>query len=183
MARAAKTPASGRARLGSSVAAFLLSFRTSLNSAHTAARRKCVHDRPQSCGSTQATGCRRHSPRVPRRRGDPRMRLNGLFVAVALAATPALSYAQTGDLTHEQPAAPNASVDFGVLPIAPLGPLPCLQAGGIGGPADPCAYKLHHLTPEEVTVEKGGQVTFQIHGGGHGFAIYEVSKDTTRDEL
>ena len=46
-----------------------------------------------------------------------------------------------------------------------------------------CSYKLHHLTPEEVTIRKGGQVTFQIHGGGHGFAIYEVSKDTTREEL
>ena len=61
--------------------------------------------------------------------------------------------------------------------------LPCLQTGAIGGPADPCSYKLHHLTPEEVTIFKGGQVTFQIHGGGHAFAIYEVSKDTTRDEL
>ena len=39
------------------------------------------------------------------------------------------------------------------------------------------------LTPEEVTIDKGGQVTFQVHGGGHGFAIYEVSKDTTRQEL
>ena len=26
-------------------------------------------------------------------------------------------------------------------------------------------------------------MTFQIHGGGHGFAIYEVSKDTRRDQL
>jgi hypothetical protein len=111
------------------------------------------------------------------------MRLKGMFVAVALVAAPTLSYAQQGDLTHAQPAMPDASVDFGVLPTAPIGPPPCLQAGGIGGPADPCSYKLHHLTPEEVTVTKGGQVTFQIHGGGHGFAIYEVSKDTTRDEL
>jgi hypothetical protein len=111
------------------------------------------------------------------------MRVKGLFVAVALVAVPTWSFAQNGDLTHEHPAVANASVDFGVLPTGPLGPLPCLQAGGIGGPADPCAYKLHHLTPEEVTVEKGGQVTFQVHGGGHGFAIYEVSKNTTRDEL
>ena len=111
------------------------------------------------------------------------MRLKGLVLTVALVAVPALSYAQNGDLTHQHPALPDAAVDFGVLPTGPLGPLPCLQAGGIGGPADPCAYKLHHLTPEEVTVVKGGQVTFQIHGGGHAFAIYEVSKDTTRDEL
>ena len=90
-----------------------------------------------------------------------------------------------GDLTHNHPASTDAAVDFGVLPppLTPIGPLPCLQTGAIGGPADPCSYKLHHLTPEEVTIFKGGQVTFQIHGGGHAFAIYEVSKDTTRDEL
>jgi hypothetical protein len=74
-------------------------------------------------------------------------------------------------------------VDFGVLPTGPLGPPPCLQSGAIGGPADPCSYKIHHLTPEEVTIKQGGEVTFQVHGGGHGFAIYEVSKDTTRQEL
>ncbi len=56
------------------------------------------------------------------------------------------------------------------------------NAGAIGGLADPCSYKLHHLTPEEVTIVKGGEVTFQVHGGGHAMAIYEVSKDTTRDE-
>src|SRR5215510_15865331 len=108
-----------------------------------------------------------------------------LLVVVAIAAMPMASFTQNGhrDLTHDQPADPNASVDFGVLPLAPLGPLPCLQSGAIGGPADPCAYKLHHLTPEETTILKGGQVTFQIHGGGHAMAIYEVSKDTTRDEL
>ena len=111
------------------------------------------------------------------------MRSKGLVLAIALVAVPALSYAQNGDLTHQHPAVPDAHVDFGILPTGPLGPLPCLQSGGIGGPADPCAYKIHRLTPEEVTVEKGGQVTFQIHGGGHAFAIYEVSKNTTRDEL
>ena len=70
-----------------------------------------------------------------------------------------------------------------MLPIGPIGPPPCLQAGAIGGPADPCSYKLHVLTPEEVTIGKGGEVSFQVHGGGHGFALYEVSKDTTRDQL
>ena len=82
-----------------------------------------------------------------------------------------------------RPVPTDATVDFGVLPLTPIGPPPCLQSGAIGGPADPCSYLLHHLTPEEVTVRKGGQVTFQIHGGGHGFAIYEVSPNTTRDEL
>ena len=111
------------------------------------------------------------------------MRMNGLFVAIALAAAPTLASAQ-----HQHPT-PNAAVDFGVLPTPgptgplPIGPLPCLQSGGIGGPADPCSYKIHVLTPEEVTIVKGGQVTFQIHGGGHAFAIYEVSPDTTRQDL
>jgi len=112
------------------------------------------------------------------------MRFRLLLVAAGLVAGPLVLLAQNGDLTHQQPSTPDANVDFGVLPIAPLGPLPCLQtAGAIGGPTDPCSFKLHHLTPEEVTIEKAGEVTFQIHGGGHAMAILEVSKDTTRDDI
>jgi hypothetical protein len=113
------------------------------------------------------------------------MRFKLLLVASVVVALPLVPSAQhsRGDLTHNQPAVPNAAVDFGVLPIGPLGPPPCLQVDGIGGPGDPCAYKIHHLTPEEVTILKDGQVTFQVHGGGHGMAIYEVSKDTTRDQI
>ena len=110
------------------------------------------------------------------------MRMKGLFVAVALIAVPTLASAQHDDRRHNHPPA-DAAVDFGVLPVGPIGPAPCLQEGGIGGPADPCSYKLHVLTPEEVTIGKGGQVTFQVHGGGHAFAIYEVSKNTTREQL
>ena len=108
------------------------------------------------------------------------MQMKSWFVAVALVALPVAAFAQSDSHQH---AATSATVDFGVLPTAPLGPLPCLQTGAIGGPADPCSYKIHHLTPEEVTIKQGGEVTFQVHGGGHGFAIYEVSKDTTREEL
>jgi hypothetical protein len=109
-------------------------------------------------------------------------------VGIAVALMPVSGWAQKGDLTHEHAAAPSAEVGFGVLALTPIGPPPCVQVtvpGGdaIGGPTDPCAYKLHHLVPEEVTIFKGGEVTFQVHGGGHGMAIYEVSKDTTRDEL
>lgn len=111
------------------------------------------------------------------------MRMKGLFVAMALIAVPALTSAQKGDQKDHHKVPEDAAVDFGVLPTGPIGPAPCLQAGAIGGPADPCSYKLHHLNPEEVTIQKGGQVTFQIHGGGHAFAIYEVNKKTTRDEL
>src|SRR5690349_12643107 len=102
-----------------------------------------------------------------------------LVVWAAIAVLPASGWAQQDkdkdDHRHPRPSAPaDAAVDFGVLPVGPLGPPPCLQAGAIGGPADPCSYLAHHLTPEEVTIAKGGQVTFQIHGGGHGMAIYEV---------
>jgi hypothetical protein len=82
---------------------------------------------------------------------------------------------------------PSAAVDFGILPVGPIGDAPCFQSGvgplAIGGPFDPCSYQLHVLTPAETTLQKGGEVTFQIHGGGHGFAIYEVSKNTTRDNI
>jgi len=110
------------------------------------------------------------------------MRYQSWLVAAALAVVPVALLAQNGDLTHQQPATPDAKVDFGVLVTAPIGGAPCAQTG-FGGPNDPCSYKLHHLTPEEVTIQKGGQVTFQIHGGGHAMAILEVSKDTTRDDI
>jgi hypothetical protein len=96
---------------------------------------------------------------------------------------PGIGLAQSAGLAHHHPALPNAAVDFGVLPTAPLGPAPCLQEGAIGGPADPCAYKIHNLTPEEVTIVRGGEVSFQVHGGGHAMAIYKVSRDTTRDQV
>lgn len=93
--------------------------------------------------------------------------------------------AEAQDPHSHEPVPADAAVDFGILPstTVPLGPPPCNQLTGIGGPTDPCAYKIHILTPGEVTIAKGGQVTFQIHGGGHAFAIYEVSPDTTREEL
>jgi hypothetical protein len=119
-----------------------------------------------------------------------RMRLKFLCVAAMFLAVASVPFAQDGHGGHDgdrgrdrQPAVENAAVDFGILPLAPIGPPPCLQVAPFGGPNDPCAYMLHHLTPEEVTVVKGGQVTFQIHGGGHGLAIYEVDKDTKRDEI
>ena len=101
---------------------------------------------------------------------------------VAAAAWAALVAAPTVSAAQPDPAPASAHVDFGVLATAPLGALPCAQVG-FGGPADPCSYKIHNLTPEEVTIGKGGEVTFQVHGGGHAMAIYEVSKNTTRNDL
>lgn len=122
-------------------------------------------------------------------------------VLTAMVSVPAVSTAQHPDLTHRHPADENAVVGFGVFPAgSSLGPEAlCLVVGriytfppattrpavaaDIGGPNDPCSYKNHVLAPEEVTIFKGGQVTFQVHGGGHGIAIYEVSKDTERDDI
>ena len=120
---------------------------------------------------------------------------------MAMVAAPVVSLAQHPDLTHQQPADENAVVGFGVFPVgSSLGPEAlCLVVGrtytfppgtaraavaaDIGGPNDPCSYKNHQLTPDEVTIVKDGQVTFQVHGGGHAIAIYEVSKDTDRDDI
>jgi hypothetical protein len=110
-------------------------------------------------------------------------------MVLALAATvmtlPANAWAQHRDLTHGQPALTEAFVEFGIVPTAPLGPLPCRQTApfglAAGATADPCVHKAHVLDNPEVTIVKGGQVTFSVHNGGHAIAIYEVSKDTTRD--
>jgi plastocyanin len=41
----------------------------------------------------------------------------------------------------------------------------------------------HFLTPNDVTIKKGQAVNFVVNGGGHGIAIHEVSKKTTRDDI
>jgi hypothetical protein len=41
----------------------------------------------------------------------------------------------------------------------------------------------HVLVPDDADVRKGGTVTFVVNGGGHGIAIYPVSKNTTREDI
>jgi plastocyanin len=41
----------------------------------------------------------------------------------------------------------------------------------------------HLLDPDDVTIHKGGTVTFVVNGGGHGIAIHPVDRDTTRDDV
>src|SRR5262249_39563552 len=41
----------------------------------------------------------------------------------------------------------------------------------------------HILDPNDVTINKGGTVTFEVNGGGHGIAIYPVSKNTDREDI
>jgi len=106
-------------------------------------------------------------------------RILGIITLLALP----VALLQAEDDHKHAPAPASAAVDFGVLPTGPLGPPPCLQTGAIGGPADPCSYKQHHLTPEEITIAKRGEVTFQVHGGGHGIMIYAVSGDPGRADI
>jgi hypothetical protein len=45
------------------------------------------------------------------------------------------------------------------------------------------AAAFHVLVPDDVTIRKGGTVTFQVNGGGHGIAIYPVSRNTRREHI
>jgi plastocyanin len=51
------------------------------------------------------------------------------------------------------------------------------------GAPQPQVPPVNQLIPDEVTIVKGGTVTFRVNGGGHGIAIYPVSKNTTRDDI
>lgn len=83
-----------------------------------------------------------------------------VVATVFIGATP-----NQKDLT-DKPAVQDAVVDFG-YPVHPQPPAPA-----------------HHiLNPGEVTIFKGGTVTFTMHGTGHGVAIYPVSKNTTRADI
>jgi len=50
-------------------------------------------------------------------------------------------------------------------------------------PAPVGAVVTHFLDPDDVTIHKGGSVTFVVNGGGHGIAIHPVSKKTTREDV
>jgi plastocyanin len=52
-----------------------------------------------------------------------------------------------------------------------------------GDPIQLAGAANHVVVPDEVAIAKGGTVTFVVNGGGHGIAIYPVSKETTRDDI
>ena len=84
----------------------------------------------------------------------------------ALAITVISGAAPFQDQTQGKTPVQDALVDFG-HPVHPQPPAPA-----------------HHtLYPNDVTVFKGGTVTFTMHGMGHGIAIYPVSKNTTRAHI
>jgi plastocyanin len=85
------------------------------------------------------------------------------FAALGVAAT-----AATLLVTHVETAAAQIPVDA-VVHFGPPHPQPL--------PGN------HVLVPDEVTIRKGGTVTFQVNGGGHGVAIYPVSTKTMRTDI
>jgi hypothetical protein len=84
----------------------------------------------------------------------------GAALALALAF-PAIG--RTNDRDTNQKAVQDAIVQFG-QPQPQSTPAPVT----------------HILLPDDVTIRKGGTATFVVNGGGHGIAIYPVSRNTTR---
>ena len=83
--------------------------------------------------------------------------------ALALAFAPPLTVRTVGNGNAQKPPT-DIIVDFGD---------PVTLAGDAN----------HVVIPEDATIQKGGTVTFVVNGGGHGIAIYPVSKDTTREDV
>jgi len=95
-----------------------------------------------------------------------------LFGALALAATltvPAIGSSDDKDKDNKAPM--EAVVQFAHL----VSPAPA--AGSLAGTLT------HFLDPDDVTIGKGGIVTFVVNNGGHGIAIYPVDKKTTREDI
>lgn len=82
----------------------------------------------------------------------------------ALGLGVSMSASVNQDLT-DKPAVADAVVEFGHVHPQPPSP------------------GHHVLVPDEVTILKGGTVTFVMNGTGHGIAIYPVSKNTTRAHI
>jgi plastocyanin len=91
---------------------------------------------------------------------------------VAVIAAFALSV--VGKADEKNTAVQNATVHFAMpQPQPPLA----------GTPGTPDNSATHFLLPDDVTIRKGGTVTFIVNGGGHGIAIHEVNKKTTREDI
>jgi len=94
-----------------------------------------------------------------------------IVVGAALALTVAFTTIGKADDKDDKKALQDAVVHFGQ-------PQPQTPA-----PAPVGAAVTHFLLPDDVTIRKGGTVTFVVNGGGHGIAIHPVSKKTTRDDI
>jgi plastocyanin len=102
------------------------------------------------------------------------MHRHGLLLSAALFALATSSVAviaSDSDKDKDTKAPMEAVVQFAHL----VSPAPA--AGSLAGTLT------HFLNPDDVTIGKGGIVTFVINNGGHGLAIYPVAKKTTRDDI
>ena len=98
------------------------------------------------------------------------IRTTGIVVGAALAI--AVSFPMSGRADDkEKNAVQNATVHFGQPQPQTPDPNP------VG------AAVTHFLMPNDVTIHKGGTVTFVVNGGGHGITIHEVAKKTTRADI
>lgn len=75
---------------------------------------------------------------------------------------------------------PGRAYDSGRTPPPPLD---VVVQFGAPHPQPSPASATHFLLPNDVTVREGGTVTFVVNGGGHGLAIYPVSRNTTRQDI
>src|SRR5262245_51557498 len=119
-------------------------------------------------GSQVAASCGRQRLRSRKRRSQMQTRRTPFVVVAALAFPVALAMAggMDGQDTEKNNVPDNVLVEFGATHPQPI------------------PVQLSHvLVPDEVTIRKGGTVTFRVNGGGHGIAIYPVSKKTTREDI
>src|SRR5262245_10447844 len=90
----------------------------------------------------------------------------GVVLALGAAVQTTGRAAGSNQESNRKQAVPDAFVDFGSPQPQPTP-----------------AQKANELVPNEVTINKGGTVTFRVNGMNHGIAIYPVSKNTTRDDI
>ena len=91
---------------------------------------------------------------------------------IVIAVVAALTVVGRADDHHK--VAQDATVHFAM-------PQPQPPQAGVPGSPDNAAT--HFLLPDDVTIRKGGTVNFIVNGGGHGIAIHEVNKKTTREDI
>jgi plastocyanin len=96
-----------------------------------------------------------------------------LAVAAALVFATALPMAGSGKDGDKDKAAAASTVTIQFAQPQPQTP----------DPAPVGAAVTHYLTPNDVTIHKGDLVTFVVNGGGHGIAIHEVDRRTTRADI
>src|SRR5262245_64305652 len=103
-------------------------------------------------------------------------RRSRIWFGTALALTLTLPVVGRADDQHQDQDKHKDVLTDAVVQFAQL-VTPPPAAGSLAGTLT------HFLFPDDVTIRKGGTVTFVINNGGHGLAIYPVSKKTTREDI